>query len=167
MKSVCLFRKPESVTADSGKEMLAMPIIIDSSTNKRFLDRQRDTRVKTLARSKAKMHEKTLRSFKGRFEIVLLYENLALFEDLSRHLQSIDLPAELACFCLNKAQERAKQLREVVEFERIYENVERLGLTDDVLTRSRKVPKRHKNREVLVEFETTLKNLSIFLYIQR
>ena len=92
------------------------------------------------------MHEKTLRSFKGRFEIVLLYENLAFFEDLSRHLQSIDLPAELACFCLNKAQERAKQLREVVEFERIYENVERLGLTDDVLTRSRKVPKRHKNR---------------------
>ena len=36
MKSVCLFKKSESVTADSGKEMLAMPIIIDSSSNKRF-----------------------------------------------------------------------------------------------------------------------------------
>ena len=58
---------------------------------------------------------------------------------------------------MNKVKGRAKQLREDVEFERMYEIVEKMGLTYDFSTRSRKVPKRYDDSEVLEGLDTTVK----------
>ena len=41
------------------------------------------------------------------------------------------------------------------EFERMYEIVEKIGLTYDVSTKSRKVPKHYNNSEVLEGLDTT------------
>lgn len=56
-----------------------------------------------------------------------------------------------------KVRERVKQLREDVEFERVYEKVEKMGLPCDTPTRSRKVPKRYNESEVSEELDTTSK----------
>ena len=88
----------------------AAKVILDSreALAKVLIDLQKGTSVNPLARSKAKKLEKDLRSFNKVFGLVLLYEILTFFEDLSRHLQSIDLTPELACFCINKVRERVK-----------------------------------------------------------
>ena len=55
-----------------------------------------------------------------------------------------------------------KQLREDVEFERMYEIVEKMGLNYDVSTRSRKVPKRYDDSEVLEGLDTKLEISQLF-----
>ena len=120
-----------------------------------LIDLQKDTSVNPLARPKAKKLEKDLQYFNKVFSFVLLYEILTLFEDLSHHLQSIDLTAELACFCINKVREQVKQVRGNVEFQKIYEKVEKMGLACDTTTKSRKVRKCYDDSEVLEELHTT------------
>ena len=127
-----------------------------------LIDLQKDTFVNPLTRSKAKKLEKDLRRFNKVLGLVLLYEILTFFEDLSRHLQSIGLTAELAYFCINKVRKQVKQLREDIEFEQMYEKVEKMGLTCDTSTRSRKVPRRYDDSKVLEELDTR-PNLPDFL----
>ena len=128
-----------------------------------LLDIDNYTSVNGLARLNGKKLEKDLRRFSKIFGMVFVYEILTFFEGLSLHLQSIDITSGTACFCINKVKEKVQQLREDVEYERMYEIVGKMGLTYYVSTRSRKVPKRYDDSEVLEGLETTLKFPTFFL----
>ena len=121
----------------------AAKVILDTRETlvKVLLDIHNYASVNGLARSKAKKLEKGLRA---------LAKYLAWY-------------SRIACFCINKVKERVKQLRQDVEFERMYEIVEKMGFTYDVSTGRRKVPKRSDDSEVLEGLDTTVKISHFFL----
>ena len=114
-----------------------------------------DKAVTEVAKAKSRKLKKDLSCFVQVFGLTVFYELLSIFEDLSKNLQRGDLTAELALFCIKKVELRVKGLREDAEFERHFKKVETLGLAfipeESLEGRSRKIPKRLDNTDIVIE----------------
>ena len=117
-----------------------------------------------MAKAKSRKLKKDLSCFAQVFGLTVFYEVLSLFEDLSRNLQRGDLTAELALFCIKKVEFRVKELRGDAEFDRLFREVDSLGLAfipeESVEGRNRKISKRLDDTDIMIEATARLGGVS-------
>ena len=63
-----------------------------------------------VGKAKSRKLKKDLSCFAQVFSLIIFYEVLSIFEDLSRNLRRSDLTAELAHFCIEKVELIVKEL---------------------------------------------------------